>query len=246
MSMEDILKVLVNSRQQGGSSNSSDNQNPMGALVGSLLGGLQSPQGASGNQDLMGSLVGSLLGGGQPQAGGNQQPAGGLGGMMGLLENVMGGGSTGANDPIMGLLQPFIAPLAKKANISPEIASIVVSFVVHKLLAHHPTSGRDSTEFNFEDMFQQMSSGKIDQNMLRSSGMVKELSAKTGLDEATATRSLELGFSLVGKSAAGLMKKSASKRPSASAKKVVANKLASTSGKAATKPALKTGKTIKR
>jgi hypothetical protein len=200
MSMEDILKVLVNSRQQGGSSNSSDNQNPMGALVGSLLGGLQSPQGASGNQDLMGSLVGSLLGGGQPQAGGNQQPTGGLGGMMGLLENVMGGaGSAGGNDPIMGLLQPFITPLAQKAKISPEIASIVVSFVVHKLLAHHPTSGRDSTSFNFEDMFQQMSSGKIDQNMLRSSGMVKELSAKTGLDEATATKSLELGFSMVGK-----------------------------------------------
>jgi len=244
MSMEDILKVLVNSRQQGGSSNSSDNQNPMGALVGSLLGGLQSPQGASGNQDLMGSLVGSLLGGGQPQTGGNQQPASGLGNMMGLLETVMGGaGSAGANDPIMGLLQPYIAPLAKKANISPEIAMVVVSFVVHKLLAHHPTSGRDSTSFNFEDMFQQMSSGKIDQNMLRSSGMVKELATKTGLDEATATRSLELGFSLVGKSATGLMKMSASK-PGASFKTVA--KPASTGGKVGTRSAVKPGKPIKR
>jgi hypothetical protein len=245
MSMEDILKVLVNSRQQGGSSNSSDNQNPMGALVGSLLGGLQSPQGVSGNQDLMGSLVGSLLGGGQPQTGGNQQPASGLGNMMGLLETVMGGaGSAGANDPIMGLLQPYIAPLAKKANISPEIAMVVVSFVVHKLLAHHPTSGRDSTSFNFEDMFQQMSSGKIDQNMLRSSGMVKELATKTGLDEATATKSLELGFSLVGKSAAGLMNKSASKKPSAPAKTVA--KTAPTGGKVVTKSAVKPGKPIKR
>ena len=244
MSMEDILKVLVNSRQQGGSSNSSDNQNPMGALVGSLLGGLQSPQGVSGNQDLMGSLVGSLLGGGQPQTGGNQQPASGLGNMMGLLETVMGGaGSTGANDPIMGLLQPYIAPLAKKANISPEIAMVVVSFVVHKLLAHHPTSGRDSTSFNFEDMFQQMSSGKIDQNMLRSSGMVKELATKTGLDEATATRSLELGFSLVGKSAVSLMNKSASK--SGAATKMV-NKTAPTGRKVVTKSTIKPGKPIKR
>jgi hypothetical protein len=241
MSMEDILKVLVNSRQQGGSSKSSANQDPMGALVGSLLGGAQSSsQGASGNQGFMGSLVGSLLGGSQPQAGG--QPTSGLSGMMGMLENVMGGALAGANDPIMGLLQPYIAPLAKKANIPPETATVVVSFVVHKLLAHHPTSGRDSTSFNFEDMFQQMSSGKIDQNLLRSSGMVKELSAKTGLDEATAAQSLALGFSLVGKSAASLMNKTASK--SAPAKPV--GKPASTGGKVGTTSAVKSGKTIKR
>jgi hypothetical protein len=248
MSMEDILKVLVNSRQQGESSNSSDNQDPMGALVGSLLGGLQSPQGASGNQDPMGALVGSLLGGSQPQTGGNQQPASGLGNMMGLLETFMGSGgqsggsSMSANDPIMGLLQPFVAPLAKKANISPEIAMVVVSFVVHKLLAHHPTSGRDSTSFNFEDMFQQMGSGKIDQNMLRSSGMVKELATKTGLDEATATRSLELGFSLVGKSATGLINKGASK--SGAPAKTVAK--TAKGGQVVTRSTLKSGKPIKR
>ena len=187
MALDNILKALVNSRQQGGASSSSGNQDPMGALVGSLLGGSQ------------------------PQAGGNQAPASGLSGMMGLLETVMGGaGSTGANDPIMSILQPYVAPLARKANISPEIATIVISFVVHNLLAHHPTSGRDSTAFNFEDMFQQMASGNIDQNLLQSSGMVTELAKRTGLDEATAAKSLELGFTLVGKSAASLMKKKAS------------------------------------
>jgi hypothetical protein len=41
MSMEDILKVLVNSRQQGGSSQGSD---PMTDLIGGLLGGGQSQQ----------------------------------------------------------------------------------------------------------------------------------------------------------------------------------------------------------
>jgi uncharacterized protein YidB (DUF937 family) len=206
MALEDILKALVDSRQQGSTSKSSSNQDPMGALVGSLLGG-----GSSGTQDALGGLVGSLLGGSQPQSGGNQGPASGLSGMMGLLETVMGGaGSTGVNDPIMSILQPYVAPLAKKANISPEIATIVVSFVVHQLLAHHPTSGRDSTSFNFEDMFQQMSTGKIDQNMLQTSGMVKELAGRTGLDEATAAKSLELGFTLVGKGAASLLKKRAS------------------------------------
>ena len=88
-----------------------------------------------------------------------------------------------------------------------------------------------------------MSSGKIDQNMLRSSGMVKELAAKTGLDEATATRSLELGFSLVGKSAVGLMNKSASK--SGAAAKTV-NKTVPTDRQVATKSAVKPGKPIKR
>jgi uncharacterized protein YidB (DUF937 family) len=238
MAMEDILKMLVNSRQQGGSSNSPDNQDPMGALVGSLLGG-----GSSGNQDALGGLVGSLLGGGQPQAGGNQQPASGLSGMMGLLENVIGGSSTGANDPIMGLLQPYIAPLAKKANISPEIATIVVSYVVHQLLAHHPTSGRDSTAFNFEDMFQQMGSGRIDQNMLQSSGMVKELAARTGLDEATAAKSLELGFTLVGKGAASLINRSASKQ---GASVNAGAKPMSTGGKGGASSAMKSGKSIKR
>jgi len=174
MSMEDILKELVNSRQQGGSSNAAD---PMA------------------------SLISSLLGGGQPQSGGSSQQSGGLGSMMGLLESVMSGGQGGspANDPIMMLLKPFVTPLAKKANISPEIAMIVVSFVAHKLLAHHPSSGRDSNSFNLDEMLQQMGSGKIDSNLLHNSGMVKEISAKTGLDEAAAANSLNAAFSLMGK-----------------------------------------------
>jgi hypothetical protein len=209
MAMEDILKALVDSRQQGSSTQGAD---PMASLIGGLLGGGQS-QSSGGQQsgaDLAGglfNLLGSVMGGGQQQAqntGGQQ--SGGLGDMMGLLETVMGGGQSGvqstASDPIMGLLTPFVGPLAKKANIPPEIAIIVVSFVVHQLLAHHPTSGRDSTAFNLDDMLQQMGSGKIDSNVLHNSGMVKEISAKTGLDEATAAKSLNLAFSLVGKSIA--------------------------------------------
>lgn len=204
--MEDILKALVSSRQQGNSAQGAD---PMADLIGGLLGGRQQ-QGQAQNADPMAGLIGSLLGGRQPQAQstGNQQ-AGGLSNMMGLLETVMNGGQSGstANDPIMGLLKPFVAPLAKKTNISPEIAMIVVSFVAHKLLAHHPTSGRDSNTFNLDDMLQQMGSGKIDSNLLQNSGMVKELSQKTGLNEAAAAKSLEVGFGLVGKSATGLMNK---------------------------------------
>ena len=199
MSMEDILKALVNSRQQGSSSQNAD---PMADLIGGLLGGTQ-PQQQSQSADPMAGLIGGLLGGGQPQTQtqNSGQQAGGLGNMMGLLEMVMGGrqGGSTANDPIMGLLKPFVAPLAKKANISPEIAMVVVSFVAHKLLAHHPTSNRDSNSFDLDDMLRQMGSGKIDSNILHNSGMVKEISVKTGLDEATAAKSLNTAFSMMGK-----------------------------------------------
>lgn len=207
MSMEDILKSLVNSRQQGNSTQGAD---PMSSLIGGLLGG-QSQGGVNLSDGIdigdVAGLVGGLMGGAQPSQGASQQPAGGLGGMMGMLESVMGGQGAGANDPIMGLLKPYIAPLAKKANISPEIAMIVVSFVAHKLLAHHPTSGRDSNSFDLDNMLQQIGSGKIDLSVLHNSGMVNELSKKTGLDEETAAKSLDLAFSMVGKGAASFVNK---------------------------------------
>jgi hypothetical protein len=202
--MEDILKALVSSRQQG---NAGQSEDPMAGLVGGLLQGAGKMNLSDGLDagDVAG-LLGGLMGGGaqQPQA---SQPQAGLGGMMGALEGLMGGQSAGQNDPVMLMLQPFIAPLAKKAKISPEIATIVVSFVAHKLLAHHPTSGRDSNQFDLEDMLGQINAGKIDPALLQKSGMVKELSKRTGLDEATAERTLQTGFTMVGKSAAGLLAK---------------------------------------
>jgi hypothetical protein len=191
MSMEDILKVLVNSRQQPAS-----------------------PQGA----DPMTSLIGGLLGGpGGSQSSGAQ--GGGLSDMLGVLESVMGnqGGQSNlpGSDPIMALLQPYVKQLAGKMNISPDIAVVVISFVVHQLLSHHPTSGRDSSSFNLDDMLQQLSQGKVDPALLQSSGMVRELSKKTGLDEATTEQSLQLALGLVGKTVGNLVGK-ASANPSRS------------------------------
>ncbi|MFN8383777.1 MAG: hypothetical protein U0V02_17705 [Anaerolineales bacterium] len=180
MSMEDILKVLVNSRQQGGST-SQQGSDPMTDLIGGLLGSVQQSQASTSNQ----------------------QPSGGLGDMMGLLETVIGGtqgssAQSSMNSPVMMMLQPYVEKLAKKANIPPEIAMIVVSFVAHKLLSHHPTSGRDSSSFNLDELLGQMSSGKIDSSILENSGMVKEISKSTGLDEATASKTLDAAFSLFG------------------------------------------------
>lgn len=188
MSMEDILKALVDSRQRG-----------------------SAPQQ---NHDPMAELIGGLLGGGQQAAPGNSQ-AGGLRDMMGLLETVMGnqGGTASqagsVNSPIMALLQPFVAPLAKKANIPPEIAMIVITFVVHKLLSHHPTSGRDSNSFDLDELLGQVNTGQVSSGLLQSSGMVKELSNKTGLDESATEQALMLAFSLVGKTITSMANKKA-------------------------------------
>lgn len=224
MSMEDLLKVLVDSRQQGGASQ--QGADPMAGLIGSLLGGATSGQShaptnpnAGSGVDAVAGLVGSLLGGQQQSQSNANSGTADLSGMMGLLESVIGGqsGSAGTigNDPIMALLTPFVPAIAKKVNISPEIAMIVLSFVVHKLLAHHPTSGRDSNSFNLDDMLGQMSSGKVDPTLLHQSGMVKELSQKTGLDEATTEQALQVAFTTVGKTVSGFASKGTSAKPSA-------------------------------
>jgi hypothetical protein len=183
--MEDILKVLVDSRQPGSASRPAAGSDPMTDLIGSLLGGGQAQAPSA------------------PSGGGSA----GLGDFMGLLETFLGSGRSAQNaspapgmtyDPIMVLLQPFVNKLAQKVNISPEIAMLVVTFVVHKLLAHHPTSGRDSTQFDLDDMLQQMASGQISQQTLQSSGMVNELARTTGLDHDTAARSLDATLGLLG------------------------------------------------
>jgi hypothetical protein len=271
MSMDDILKVLVESRQQGGSQSSSKGTDPMTELIGGLLGGgttggqgdamsgilgsllgggqsttsggsqqqdtmsnvLGSLMGGGGQsqtsnqqQDAMSGMLGSLLGGGgQPQTSGQQQDAmsgvlgsllggggtqqaGGLGTIMSLLEMVTGTGQqtgiaqsplTNSNNPIMSLVQPFITPLANKLKISPQLAMIVVSFVLQKMLAHHPTSGRDSTQLNLDQMLNQLnSSGKLNPNLMQNSGMVEELSQVTGMNQAMAAKSLNTAFTMVG------------------------------------------------
>lgn len=270
MSMDDILKVLVESRKQsqpsqqsdpmteliggllgGGGASGGGQADAMAGMLGSLLGGGQpqsggtsqqsdamtdmlgsllggggqsQPQTGGGQADALSGMLGSLLGGGQSQMGGQQQS--GLGGLMSLLEMFTGaGGQSGlgqssmmAGNPLMGLLQPLVEPLAKKLKISPELAMVIVSFVLQKLLAHHPTSGRDSTQFNIDDMFSQLGSGKLDPNMIRNSGMVEELSRVTGMDQATAAKSLNTAFTMVGQRALSAAGQTAAKPASGTAK----------------------------
>ncbi len=199
MSMDDILKILVDSRKQQPSA--SQGADPMTELLGGLLGGGSAPSGGSASQSNgMTEALGNLLGG---QSSGGQQS--GLGGMMSLLEMFTGAGGQGQSaltgNPLGGLLQPLVKPLAEKLNISPEIAAVVISFVLQKLLAHHPTSGRDSTQFNIDDLFGQLGSGKLDPTTLKNSGMVDELASVTGMDRAQARKSLNTAFAMVGRRA---------------------------------------------
>ncbi len=216
MSMEDILKVLVDSRKQG------------------------SPAGQS--ADPMTDLIGGLLGGGQPQMPGAGQQ-GGLGNMMGMLEMFMGGNQPGSmsqsmagGNPLMMLLQPFVAKLAKKLNIPPEIAMVVVSLVAHKLLAHHPTSGRDSNTFDLDDMLTQMGSGKVNPNILYQSGMINELTRRTGMNEADAEKALNTTLSMFGKNIGSGMKPARTSRSSGAA----------LAGRSLRSTGIKGGKKIKR
>ncbi|MBI5934339.1 MAG: hypothetical protein HY867_11575 [Chloroflexi bacterium] len=222
MSMDDILKVLVDScKQQPSASQGADpmteliggllggigqtsggqSSDPMAGMLGNLLGGGSAPSGGSASQsDGMSEALGNLLGG-QSSSGGQQS---GLGGMMSLLEMFTGAGggqSALTGNPLGGLLQPLVKPLAEKLNISPEIATVVISFVLQKLLAHHPTSGRDSTQFNIDDLFNQLGSGKFDPTTLKNSGMADELASVTGMDKAQARKSLNTAFAMVGRRA---------------------------------------------
>ena len=146
--------------------------------------------------------------------------------MMGMLEMVMGGNQPGSmnqaaagNDPLMMLLQPFVVQLAKKMNIPPEIAMIVVSLVAHKLLSHHPTSGRDSNSFDLDDMLTQMNSGKINSNVLQQSGMIREVSQRTGMSEADSEKALNTALTMFGSKLGGGTVKTAKTSGAASAAK---------------------------
>jgi hypothetical protein len=63
------------------------------------------------------------------------------------------------------------------------------------MLAHHPTSGRDSTQFDLDDL---LNTGAVNADTLKSSGMVRELSKATGLDEGAASKTLDAAFGLLG------------------------------------------------
>ena len=130
--------------------------------------------------------------------GGLQQIIGGTPGTGQQLP--LGGGnlSTGTADPIMGLLQPIVTQLAAKLGISPQIATIIASIVLHYLVQSHPSTPGASPQ-NLGSVMQTLASGgRLDTGTLQSSGIVNDVMHATGLDEKQAVRSVNTTFNVLG------------------------------------------------
>lgn len=210
MSMEDLLKGILGGAdsQAPGKRAAAD---PVADLLRGILGGgaaAQTGRGQPGDTGLP-DLLGGILGGGQG--------ADGFG-----LDDVLGGilGGGGANISANPFLAPIVQGLAEKLGLSPAIAQTVVGFAISKLLpallgatsAQGPGSPpRRTTKrrrsktpapdkgLNLDHLLEQMGSGEAPQPAyLRSTGMVDELTQRTGLAEDVALQSLQQVFGLFG------------------------------------------------
>jgi hypothetical protein len=126
-------------------------------------------------------------------------PSGGdlssLGGIGSLLEAFMGGGqqtSIGANP----LLAPLTEQLAEKLGISPQMASIIMSFAFSLLVSRLQESAQSGTiqkskdgGFDLDDL--------LDDDYLDSQGITTQLADQTGLEEDEAKQSLKEAVTLL-------------------------------------------------
>jgi hypothetical protein len=194
-----MVDDLLNSLLGGAGEEPQDDQaagDPLADLLGGLLGG-GTPGDAQGAGD-MGDMLGTLLGGT-----GGAQGAGDMGSLLGAFLG-SGDASAGAASP----LAPMVSGLTEKLGLPPEVAQMVVSFVLDKLLsgargggavpASRSGSGTSAGQ-DLDDLVAQMSSGKgVDAGFLESTGMTNELSQQTGLDPDTAAASLQEVFDMMG------------------------------------------------
>ena len=90
-----------------------------------------------------------------------------------------------------------------KANIQPENATVVVTFVIHYLLSNHPSSGSNSNSLDFNSVLKEMSSGGVNPSTLQSSGMVNDVMQATGLSKDAAVKSIDTTFSVLSGHAQG-------------------------------------------
>lgn len=218
--------VLGGGAQQGGVQSQGAGGDVLGSILGGILGGGGQQSGgmpssqSGGSGDVLGSILGSVLGGAMQQGGtplpsqqtpsrskskpSQQMPAGGsdpigsiLGGLLGT--DMSGGVGAVANNPITNIfVQPIADALAKKTGMAPGIARVVVVFALTTLMG--ALAGKGSKKgFNSADLVTQLKeSGTVSQSYLKSSGLVTELAQQSGLDQATAAKSLQQAFVALG------------------------------------------------
>jgi hypothetical protein len=183
--MDDLLKALMSGAgsQQGGGQADDD---PLADMLGGLMGGGTDSGGAD-----AGDLLEAFMGGGSSQG------AGGMGDLLGAL---MGGGG-GANTGTSALLAPMTDALAKKLGLPPEMAQMVVTFVVTQLLSgkRGGASGGGQGGFDLDDLMVRAASNEgLDVDYIQSTGMADELAEQTGRDSDTAARSLQETLQMMG------------------------------------------------
>jgi hypothetical protein len=127
-----------------------------------------------------------------------------------LLGAILGGAGASSSTGQHSFLEPVVDALAEKIGISPEIASVVVTFLLGKLMSGITGSGApgalDSSDapathddLELDHLLTAMRAGEpMDADLIETSGMSEELAEQTGLDPETATASLQEAFSLLG------------------------------------------------
>jgi len=218
MTMENLMKALMQSAMQGQQNQQS--QAPQGGadLLSGVLGGLmgggqQAAPNQMGGADMLSGVLGGLMGGAQGGGSGDQ--------MLGALEQIIGGqpgqgqqlglnqgaamnmGGMGMNDPVMSMLQPVVNELAVKAKISPQIATVVASIAVHYLLSSHPSTS-PKAPLDLGSFMQELSSGNVNTQTLHDSGMVNDVMQATGLSQQQAVKSLNATFGSIGQHVQGM------------------------------------------
>jgi hypothetical protein len=122
------------------------------------------------------------------------------------LDDILGilGGAQSQQSGVAGPLAPIIGGLAENLGLDPQLAQVVVTFVMNKLLSGlaarsagaapaSPQGGLD-----LDHLLEQMGTGQIDTRFMNASGLTQELVEQTGMDEELAAASLQQTFSMLG------------------------------------------------
>jgi len=135
--------------------------------------------------------------------------SGGGFGLDDILGALMGSGNLGATSP----LAPMANALAKKLGLPPVIAQMVMAFVMSKLLTGQrggapaipsglaAAAGGQASQgqgLDLDALLSQMDGPGVGQEYVQATGLAQELSARTGLDPETASRSLAAAFGVLG------------------------------------------------
>lgn len=211
MALDDILNAFlgggVPQKGQAPASNDPLAEMLQGILGGGMGGATASPGMGAGTSDPLGGLLESILGG----MAGQGDTSGGMAGM---------GGTTGMNS----LLAPVADALAKKLGLPPEVAMMVVSFLGAKLMSGASgqagtTSGTKQGRSGQASRGRSASPQALDldsllETMGNDKGMAQELAKQTGLDPATAERSLQEAIGMIGGTSQEARRLRPSNRPS--------------------------------